>query len=53
MKLSMDTIQFENRWEIENIALALNKFLKAYPNDKSADTVKELVGHLDVMNMTW
>lgn len=49
----MDTIQFESRYEVQAIALALMDYVKEHPNDGKANTVRELANLLDVMDMEW
>lgn len=53
MKLNMDTIVFEDRWEINNIRKALFQFLKEHPTADESKYVKELADKLDVMDMNW
>ena len=50
MKLEMDTIQFESRWEIGTIIKVLEEWQEEHGKD---DTVQELIDKLDVMSMTW
>lgn len=50
MKLDMDKIQFEHRWEIDEII----EILKRYQEDQDKnETVEELINLLDVMWMNW
>lgn len=50
MKLDMDKIQFEHRWEIDEIAEAL----KEYQEDQGKnETVTKLINLLDAMWMNW
>lgn len=53
MKLEMDTIQFESRTEIGEIIRALEEWQDTHKGDRKEDTVKELIGKLDVMSMCW
>ena len=53
MKLHMDSIQFESRAEIGELIKALEEWVEAHPRDKKTETVKELIGKLDVMSMSW
>lgn len=48
MKLDMDKIQFESRNEIDSIVKALEQ-----SKDKNTKEVKELIGLLDSMYMSW
>lgn len=51
MKLLLDTIQFENKWEIKEIIEALEKWQQK--NNKENKTVKELIDKLEAMLMYW
>lgn len=53
MKLDMDKIQFESRSEIDEIADALDTYMKEHPKSRSVETVKKLSNLLDVMYMNW
>lgn len=53
MKLDMDKIIFESRWEIGDVISALEQYAKEHPKADNVDTVKELAGKLDVMSMNW
>lgn len=53
MKLDMDKIQFESRVEIGEIIRALEEWQDMHKGDRKEDTVKELIGKLDVMSMSW
>lgn len=53
MKKEMDTIQFETRYEVQAIAMALIDYVKDHPNKGQVKTVKELIALLDVMDMEW
>ena len=53
MKLNMDTIQFENRYEIADAIKALEQYAQEHPKADNIDTVKELINKLDVMSMSW
>lgn len=50
MKLNMDKIQFESRYEIYEIIKALETYQKEHEKN---DTVKELIDKLDAMSMSW
>lgn len=52
MERECDKIQFENRSEIQEIMRVLERYMAAYPEEKS-QAVKELYNLLDVMDMTW
>lgn len=52
MQRLLDTIQFESRDEIREIALALQEYIsKHHPKDASA--ARRLFDLLDVMDMEW
>ena len=53
MKKNMDTVTFESRCEIQAVAIALMEYISKHPNDGKAETLKELVNLLDVMDMEW
>lgn len=53
MKLNMDNIQFESRWEIDEVICALQEWQESHKSDSKADTVKDLIGKLEVMYMNW
>lgn len=53
MKKNMDKIQFESRYEIDEVVDALDTFLKEHPDARSKETVEELSHLLDVMYMEW
>ncbi len=53
MKLNMDSVQFESRYEIGEIIKALEEWQTAHKGDSKADTVQELIEKLDVMSMNW
>ena len=53
MKLNMDSIQFENRSEIDDIILALEEWKKSHVKDNKSETVQELINKLDSMYMSW
>ena len=55
MKLKMDSIKFESRWEIGAIIKALEEWQKDHgkkDQDKN-EYVQELINKLDVMSMNW
>lgn len=49
MKKNMDKIQFESQYEIDEVADALDMFLREHPNARGKETVKKLSDLLDVM----
>ena len=53
MQKDMDCFQFESRYEISEVIQALEEWQKSHKSDSKADTVKRLVGLLDVMYMEW
>ena len=48
-----DNIQFESRYEIDEIVSALETFLQEHPEAREKETVKQLCNLLDVMYMEW
>lgn len=53
MKLNMDSIQFESRYEIGEIIQALEEWQESHKKDQKSETVQELIGKLDAMSMSW
>ena len=53
MKMNLDTIQFESRYEIRNILQALEKYQEEHPTSDIINDVKRLIDLLDVMDMNW
>lgn len=53
MKLDMDKIVFEDRTEIDEIASALDTFLKEHPEAREKESAKKLMNMLDSMYMSW
>lgn len=53
MKVYMDSIQFESRYEIGEIIKALEEWQTAHKDDSKADTVHEMICKLDIMSMNW
>ena len=53
MKSEMGKLVFESRYEVGEVIKLLEKYMDAYPSDKDNQTLKELYGILDLMEMTW
>lgn len=53
MKLNMDSIQFESRYEIGAIIKALEEWQNTHKSDDKSEYVQELIDKLDVMSMNW
>ena len=53
MKLNMDTIQFEARYEIRELMEVIDKYVKQNPNEKNNETLKRFFDCLDTMDMSW
>lgn len=53
MTRDMDKIQFEHRYEIEEIIRVISKYIEQNPSEKNNDTLKRLYDLLDIMDMTW
>lgn len=51
MQRSLDTIQFESRDEIREVALALQEYIRRHPADAAA--ARQLYDLLDIMDMEW
>lgn len=52
MKLELDTIKFENRYEVIEMLKAVEKYMEQNPKEKN-ETVKRFYDLLDVMDMSW
>lgn len=53
MKKGNDFIQFESRWEVDEVICILQEWQKSHKSDSKADTVKDLIRKLEVMYMEW
>lgn len=53
MKRDMDTIKFDNRYEIEELMNVIAKYIKQNPSEKENKTLKCFFDLLDVMEMEW
>lgn len=53
MRKEMDMIQFESRYEIDEVINVLEIFKKEHPNTKEKITVEKLIRLLDLMYMEW
>lgn len=53
MKKDMDCIQFESRYEIEEIMQVIDKYVKQNPSEKKNKTLERLFDLLDIMHMEW
>lgn len=53
MKKNMDTIQFEYRAEIQELMVAIDKYMKQNPTEKENQTLKRFFDLLDIMDMEW
>lgn len=53
MKKGNDTIQFESRYEIDEVVSALDTFMEEHPNAREKESVERLKDLLDVMYMEW
>lgn len=53
MQKSFDTIQFESREEIRNIAIALNEYIKNHGKSSETADIRRLFDLLDIMDMEW
>ena len=53
MKKSMDTIQFESRYELSDLISALETFLEEHPKAEEGKSVERLRDLLDAMCMEW
>lgn len=54
MKKDMDCIQFESRYEIDEVCGIISEWQKTHgANDDKAETAEKLLRLLDVMYMEW
>ena len=53
MKRNMDTIQFESRYEIEELMKVIDKYVKQNPEEKENSELKRFFDLLDAMHMEW
>lgn len=53
MKRDMDTIKFDERYEIEELMNVIAKYVKQNPSEKENKTLKRFYDLLDVMEMEW
>lgn len=53
MKLEMDKIIFDDRYEVDEIEDALDTYINEHPDSRSIKTVKKLSKLLDAMYMSW
>lgn len=53
MKLNMDKIQFEHRYEIQELMKVIDKYVKQNPDEKNNKILEEFFNKLDAMDMSW
>lgn len=53
MKKDMDTIQFEHRYEVQELIKVIDKYVRQNPVEKSNETLKQFFDLLDVMDIEW
>lgn len=53
MKLNMDKIQFEQRYEIQELMNVIDKYVKQNPDEKNNKILEEFFNKLDAMDMSW
>ncbi len=53
MKLNMDKIQFEHRYEIQELRNVIDKYVKQNPDEKNNKILEEFFNKLDAMDMSW
>lgn len=53
MKQDMDKIQFEYRYELNDLMEVIDKYVKQNPEEKNNKTLKRFFELLDVMDMQW
>ena len=53
MKKEMDKIQFEDRYEVQELMKVIDKYVKQNPAEKENKTLERFFDLLDVMDMEW
>lgn len=53
MKKDMDKIQFEYRYEIQELMKVIDKYVKQNPAEKENKTLERFFDLLDAMDMEW
>lgn len=53
MKRKLDTIQFENRAEINELMMIIDKYVSQNPREKENKILKNFFNLLDVIDMEW
>ena len=53
MKKDMDKIQFEYRYEVQELMKVIDKYVKQNPAEKENKTLERFFDLLDVMDMKW
>lgn len=53
MQVKLDSIQFESRAELGDLIKAVEKYVKAFPEEKNNKTLKDFYDCLDVIEMSW
>ena len=53
MRKDMDKIQFEYRYEVQELMKVIDKYVKQNPAEKENKTLERFFDLLDVMDMEW
>ena len=53
MKRQMDKIQFEFRYEVQELMQVIDRYVKQNPGEKENKTLERFFDLLDVMDMEW
>ena len=53
IKKEMDKIQFEYRYEVQELMKVIDKYVKQNPSEKENKTLERFFDLLDVMDMEW
>ena len=53
MRKDMDKIQFEHRYEVQELMKVIDKYVKQNPSEKDNKTLERFFYLLDVMEMEW
>lgn len=53
MTKNLDTIQFEYRYEVQELMKVIDNYIKQNPSEKENKTLERFFDLLDIMDMEW
>ncbi len=53
MRLQNDTVQFEERSEVQKILNALDDYFEQNPEEKNDEALREFYNEMNVLDMCW